>query len=132
MEFAILVPVLLAILVGVIEWGFVLWAQTSFVNATRDGARLAVVIQDWNTNNAVEMTRVKQTVADRLMYLPSSMKRDIRNNITVQLLPNTVNPESVRVSIVQQPYRSVIGLGLIPVPATLSAAAEFRYEGSPQ
>lgn len=129
-EFAIILPALMLMLLGLIEWGFVLWAQTSFVNATRDGARQAVVMQDWATNAAADASTVTTTVRNRLNGLPSSITNNIQNHITVSLLPSASNIESIRVAIASQPYGPVLGLTLIPVPATLSASAEFRMEGA--
>lgn len=129
-EFAIVLPALLLMLLGLIEWGFVLWAQTAFVNATRDGARQAVVMQDWASNASVDSTTVTNTVVSRLSALPSSITNNIQSHITVNLLPSASNVTSVRVSIASQPYAPVLGLNLIPVPATLSASAEFHMEGS--
>lgn len=42
-EFAIVVPVLLALLLGIIEFGFMFQAQLAVTHAAREGARMASV-----------------------------------------------------------------------------------------
>ena len=87
-------------------------------------------MQDWDTNAAGDTITVSNTVVNRLLGLPSSITNNIQNHITVNLLPNSTNIKSIRVSIQSQPYAKVLGLNLIPVPATLSASAEFHLEGA--
>ena len=129
-EFAIMLPIMLLMLLGLMEWGFLLWTQTTFVNAVREGSRDAVVIQDWNTNYAARATEVKNLVISRLSGLPATQTSGITNRITIELLPNSANIQSIRISVVNQPYKSFIGFTQVAVPKTLSAAAEFRYEGN--
>ena len=42
-EFALLLPLLMLILFGIIEFGFALYQQAILTNASREGARLAIV-----------------------------------------------------------------------------------------
>jgi len=129
-EFAILLPVMLLMLLGLMEWGFLLWTQTTYVNAVREGSREAVVIRDWDTNYSARATETRNTVVSRLRGLPASITNGISNQITIELLPNSTHINSIRISIVKQPYKSIIGFADVVVPKTLSASAEFRYEGN--
>lgn len=129
-EFAIIVPIFLVMLLGLLEWGFVLWTQTTFNNAVRDGAREAVVVQDWDDNYSQRVSEIVTIVSNRLTGIPSSQTQDIGTHITIELLPNSTNIESIRISIVAQPYVPLIGITGVAVPDTLSATSEFRYEGS--
>jgi Flp pilus assembly protein TadG len=45
-EFALLLPLLMMILFGIIEFGFVLYDQEVITNASREGARFGIVIGD--------------------------------------------------------------------------------------
>ena len=128
-EFAIIVPLLLMLLMGLMEWGFLLWSQTMFVNAVRDGSRSAVVVREWNTNTVSKQEDIKNIVIERLQSLPASITSGITNNITVELLPSSANVASVKVSIVSQPYDPIIDFAGFLTPDSLSASAEFRYEG---
>ena len=129
-EFAIVVPLLLTLLLGIMEWGFLIWTQNSFVNAVRDGAREAVVMQEWNSARTIRENDVRNIVMSRLDTLPDSLKSGINGRISIELLPDSYNVRSIRVSIVNQPYHPIIGFASIIVPATLSASAEFRYESA--
>lgn len=128
-EFAILLPVLLMMLLGMMEWGFVLWTKTTFTNAAREGAREAVVIRDWGTNYAGRETEVKNLVVSRLSGLPSSLTENISSRISITFKPDITNIQSVNVSIDNQPYAPILGFSWVAVPATISSSAEFRFEG---
>jgi Flp pilus assembly protein TadG len=45
-EFAIILPVLLVILVGIMEFGYVMYAKAVITNASREGARRGIVFSD--------------------------------------------------------------------------------------
>jgi hypothetical protein len=42
-EFAIIIPIFLVLLVGIFDFGRVVWAQNSLASAAREGARFAIV-----------------------------------------------------------------------------------------
>jgi hypothetical protein len=46
LEFAIILPLLLVILFGIIEFGFLMYNQQVITNAAREGARYGVVFKD--------------------------------------------------------------------------------------
>jgi Flp pilus assembly protein TadG len=48
-EFALVIPVFLAILFGILDFGFMLYSRITLINATREGARFAVVQADNTT-----------------------------------------------------------------------------------
>lgn len=59
-EFAVVLPVFLLILAGVIDFGLGLYSQMTVINAAREGARLAIVDQPFSkadvTNRVQAMT----------------------------------------------------------------------------
>jgi Flp pilus assembly protein TadG len=132
LELAVVLPLLLALCMGIIEYGFVFWTKTTFESAVRDGARSAVVIQDWSTQETLRASDIKALVKSRTSVLPSTMTTGIENHITVTLQRATASPyniESIQVAIHNQPYQSVVGfLPAGAVPDTLSATATFRFE----
>ncbi|MFA6449615.1 MAG: TadE/TadG family type IV pilus assembly protein [bacterium] len=129
-EFAILLPVMLLMLLGLMEWGFLLWTQTTYVNAVREGSRDAVVIRDWDSNYTTRAAEVKAIVIGRLRGLPTTLTTGIADHIIIELLPSQSHIDSIRISIANQPYASIIGFADVVVPQTLSATSEFRYEGN--
>ncbi len=68
LEFALIAPILLALLFGMIEFGFAFQAQLAVNHAAREGARSAAVLQnpaDWNPGY-VEDAAFPLTFADGL------------------------------------------------------------------
>lgn len=45
-EFAIILPVLVVILIGIMEFGYVMFAKAVITNASREGARRGIVFSD--------------------------------------------------------------------------------------
>jgi len=129
-EFAIILPLLMIIIVGVIEFGFVFWTQSTYVNAVRDAARTSVVIRDWDTNYNARLTEIKYSIINNTDCLPVKSTEYLFEHIYIQLIPNSSNIEKIRVSIIDQPYHPVVGLLDVIIPDSLSVNAEFRYEGS--
>lgn len=127
-EFAITIPLLLLLLLGMMEWGFLLWTKMTFVNAAREGSRNAVVMREWGSMSATYESEIVTLVADRLSPLPATVKSGVEGRISIELLPSAADIKSIRVSIVDQPYTPLIGFAKFIVPATLSASVEFRYE----
>lgn len=127
-EFAILLPVLLLLLLNVMEWGFVLWTQMTLENAVRDGARSAAVITDWGTNYTARSTQIRTLVVSRLSVLPATLRTGVDARISTTVKVDASNQASIKVAVTGQPYKKLTGFPGVIVPATLSAAAEFREE----
>lgn len=128
-EFAVITSLFLFLLLHLMEWGFFLWSKTTVENAVREGAREAVVIRDWNNNYAARESEIKSLVVSRLQVLPAQITSNISNHITISVMPNTAQTQSVKVTIADQPYLPITGIDWLIVPANLSANAEFRFEG---
>lgn len=128
MEFAITIPLLLLLLMGMMEWGFLLWSKMTFVNAAREGSRTAAVMREWSSMRTANEAEVITVVTDRLSPLPASITSGVNGRISIELLPSAADIKSIRVSIVDQPYSPLIAFARFVVPATLSASVEFRYE----
>lgn len=120
-EFALLLPVLMIILFGVIEFGIALYRQSVLTNASREGARLGIV-----------------------QSVPAITSGAINTAITNYLTPAGINPADVTRNIVAGgatgtpvivtltlPYTFVTLPGFIPSIAstiTLTARTEMRHE----
>ena len=67
-EFAIVLPVLLLLVFGIIEWGFFLYDKAMITNASREGARTGIVYSypDRISNTEIE-TAVKNYCEDYLI-----------------------------------------------------------------
>lgn len=62
-EFALIAPVVLVVLFGILEFGFALWRKQSLTSAVRDGARQAIVNPIVPKDTAWVRTEVKANVA---------------------------------------------------------------------
>ena len=120
-EFAIVAPMFFLMLFGMIEFGRMLMVQQLLTNATREGARYAVL--EGSTEAEVE-----NLVVD---YLGKTMVTIDANDITVDPDPEVADAGapisvSVTVSYQQVGWLSPIFLG----SADMQAAAVMRKEGS--
>lgn len=75
-EFALLLPVLMMVLFGIIEFGFALYQQAVLTNASREGARLGIV-----------------------QAVPAITTAQINTAIDTYLAPTGINPANVTRSI---------------------------------
>lgn len=65
-EFAIILPVLLVILVGIMEFGYVMYAKGVITNASREGARRGIVFSDPRPGDA-EITQAVNDYCSNLI-----------------------------------------------------------------
>ena len=113
LEFAIVAPLLLILIIGMLEFGLMYNAKITVTHAAREGARLAAV-------GKFDETTVKERAtglsADRLTVIPPS------NDPTV---------ESVTVTVSYQWAWEILPLGgplNLGDPPTLSSSATMRRE----
>lgn len=126
-EFALLAPLLILLLLGIIEFGWLFSQNNDVKHGAREGARAAAV-------NAGDNTALHNRTCDSM---------DLASDVTVQFttITGTEIGDTASVSVVATPS-SLSGLGLIEalLPATLTSTIEFRLEqpsdswssGSPQ
>lgn len=60
-EFALVLPLLLIVTFGIVEFGLVMYDKAVITNASREGARVGIVAQD-RTNIAAISTEIQNTV----------------------------------------------------------------------
>lgn len=72
-EFALVLPILLILVLGIIQFGIILNGQVTVTSAAREGARFGVVGED---EDAVK-TRVKNALAGSLLIDPNSADIDV-------------------------------------------------------
>lgn len=106
LEFAIVVPVLLILLFGMLEYGFVFQAQLAVTHAAREGARMAAV-DDWDPG----------LVEDRAFPLKAA------DGLSVSL--SNPDAESVQVTVTYPWSWLIFPFG---DPPTLSSSATMRKE----
>ncbi len=109
-EFALVLPLLLILVMGTIEWGRFFFLQQLVVNAAREGARAGSVAVDGVESRA-------KTVAEGCL---SASGLDVTKAFIVPL----VSADSVIVDV-EIAVAPITGLG-IPVPAKAKARSEMR------
>lgn len=62
-EFALVLPLLLLVLFGIIEFGFLLYNEQIIINASREGARYGIVSTGGRRHNLAEIASVVDTYA---------------------------------------------------------------------
>ena len=87
-EFAVVLPVFLLILAGVIDFGLGLYSQMTVINAAREGARYAVVNTPLNTSNVTNPGRgddrwPRPVAAHGECLLPGRVRRRPQSGDTV-------------------------------------------------
>jgi Flp pilus assembly protein TadG len=115
-EFAIVVPIFLLLVFGIIEFGRAIMVQQILVNATREGARQAVL-------DGATSAGVVDTVSD---YLQGASIDIAQNNISVSPDPTGVGSrEQITVSV-SVPFSEVSWMPPFIYDGNLQASATMR------
>ena len=121
-EFALILPVFIALLSGVLDFGWVFFQQTNLQAAVREGARLGVMKATTATPDprATATTRVGTALTE---YKFATAGR------TVAAAYSGASPNlllSVKATVPFQPL-----IGLAPTPATLTSSLTMLVEQQP-
>jgi Flp pilus assembly protein TadG len=119
-EFALLLPLLMMIVFGIIEFGFALYRQSVLTNASREGARLGIVQSVQAITNA-QISNAVDTYLTVAGINPGNVGRTI--------LTTGVTGSPVRVTLTL-PYTFTVlpGLTSVTPSITLTAWTEMRHE----
>lgn len=123
-EFAIVLPLLLLITFGIIEFGLLMFNKQVITNASREGARAGIVASDPRVTTAEIQSIVNSYCSGHLVTFASSP--------TAPTTIVTINGQDFGdplVVTVQYPY-SFLASGLLGMSntLTLSAATTMKYE----
>lgn len=114
-EFALLAPLLIILLLGIVEFGWLFSQNNDVRHGAREGARAAAVSLGGNA----------------ALHAHTCNSMDLTSSVTVQFTdgPSGEIGEVGSVSVVATPS-SLSGLGLIEafLPGTLTSTVEFRLE----
>ncbi len=95
-EFALVVPVLLALLMGIMEFGWLVKNNLTLANATREGARAAAV----GKTTAEIQTRINNSMSPLSTSAGGSMAFKWSDNNGTDAYPNTVGDSGTQNSVV--------------------------------
>ncbi|MCK6519902.1 pilus assembly protein [Myxococcota bacterium] len=116
-EFALILPILILLFAGIVEWGWTLNQQMMVVQAAREGARAGVSTpRDDDPETAAE-ARAVQALND--MGLNGSAA------VVTATITGAYPDELLQVSLAL-PHQPIIGL--VPIPVDLKAALTMRLE----
>lgn len=116
-EFALILPILITLLAGIVEWGWTLNQQMMVVQAAREGARAGVSTPRDDDPETAAQARVVQSLND--MGLKGSAA-----TVTVSIV-GAYPDELLQVNLAL-PHQPIIGL--VPIPVDLKAALTMRLE----
>ena len=116
-EFALILPILITLLAGIVEWGWTLNQQMMVVQAAREGARAGVSTPRDDDPETAAQARVVQSLND--MGLNGSAA-----TVTVTIV-GAYPDELLQVNLAL-PHEPIIGL--VPIPVDLKAALTMRLE----
>ena len=119
-ELALLLPVLMLLVVGSIEFGRAFFLKNMAINAAREGARKAAVLTPWDVNairtvvrNAVTSSSVKEPIQiDPDPGPPTTKGQEVK--VTVKVRFDTIVPNFLF------PFKNISSVG---------GSATMRYEG---
>ena len=119
-EFALLLPVLMMILFGIIEFGLALYRQAILTNASREGARLGIV----QSIPAITNGQINATIDSYLTAagIPAG-------NVTRNIVAGGVTGTPVQVTLTL-PYTYAVLPGLTSIAPTINLTAQtvMRHE----
>jgi Flp pilus assembly protein TadG len=111
-EFAIVLPVLMLLVFGVLEWGWYFFLETTVVNSAREAARAASVAPTDLINSSA--TDAMNTALTAGSLDPSKATSSV-----------TVTVDSVVVTV-SYPAGTLTGVTFIPLPSVAFGRAEMR------
>lgn len=122
-EFALIIPIFLAITLGTVELGWLLFANHSLTNATREGARYAMVHGE-RSGDIATVASVTPVVQDSAGRFASEVT--VTN---VEFAPNTAEPGSqvrVETTYTHQPIIGmIIGAGTITLNSDSTVIVQY-------
>jgi Flp pilus assembly protein TadG len=84
-EMALVLPIFLMVVFGIVEFGRALWVGNMVTNAAREGARLGIL--DGTTNSEIR-TAIQSFLSESLNISPGS----VTTTITITPAPGNANP----------------------------------------
>jgi Flp pilus assembly protein TadG len=127
-EFVLVAPLFLLLMLGAIDWGWYFVVRETLVNATREGARAASVQDDPPTQSqAAAIAAVRAYLTNVGVSAMPVQSPDV--TFTTIVVPGVATPVSaVSVQITSYPSPAISGLTMTLVPATITAQTVMRLE----
>lgn len=98
-ETTLIIIILLMLVLGVVEYGWVMWVTNAVTSAAREGARVAAVTEDLASNTGDVVTRAQQVLTNAQLTAPA----------TVTINPVSPNRGDMVAVTVQLTYTPITG-----------------------
>ncbi len=129
-EFAIVLPILLLLVFGIIDFGRALYTLNNLTAAVREGARLASTQISPDPTTGGSMSAVSTAVTNYVVAFGGNSGPPTISETFSGAPPNM---QSVTVRIVNYPFTPITPLAALAGLGTIqmSPSATFRWEGAP-
>ncbi|HEX6809108.1 MAG TPA: TadE/TadG family type IV pilus assembly protein [Gemmatimonadaceae bacterium] len=129
-EFAIVLPILLLLVFGIIDFGRALYTLNNLTAAVREGARLASTQISPDPTTGGSMSAVSTAVKNYVVAFGGNSGPPTISETFSGAPPNM---QSVTVQIVNYPFTPITPLAALAGLGTIqmSPSATFRWEGAP-
>lgn len=130
-EFVLVAPLFLLLMLGAIDWGWYFVLRETVVNATREGARVASVQDDPPSQSQGAAVAAVQAYLASIGVTAVPVEAPTVQ-FTCVTVPGVATPVSaISVGLVNYPSASISGLGLTLIPATITTQTTMRLEVQP-
>lgn len=136
-EFALILPVLIAVIIGIMEFGWMVYNNMTIANGAREGARLAALgSSPWSVRSLVDTrvlplnvsTSVQHSIDGGVTYVNTNAVGSTSNGSNTATLPNDAPFGALmRVTVVLR-YRPLTGFFPFLNNRDIRAKAEFGRE----
>lgn len=92
-EFAVILPLLLLIVFGIVEFGFIFYNQAILTNASREGARRAIVFETNSDGDRIYSGATVEDAINQYLYTDYPTNTDLRL-VTFGTENLTIDPSS--------------------------------------
>ena len=119
-EFALIAPVFIALMGGIMDYGWFFTTQHTLITSVREGTRAGAATDQDSDPEAVAETRVREAMDNAGLD---------GTGAEVSATLSGVSPDQVLTVSVASDYSAL--MGLVPVPSTLQATLTMRVENQP-
>lgn len=116
-EFALVLPVLLALLLGIFDYGYVFFVRLGMTNAAREGARVGVTRDEPAIVSAAAVEAAERYLQSAGIEAETSASE-----------PSSVDPRVV-VTVTVDDFQPLVGF--VPTPSRMSVSSTMRWELAP-
>ena len=121
-EFALVLPIMIALAFGIIEYGWVFFQQANLQSAVREGARMGITVATTASPDPVATAITRTNAVLDAYNVPSGGR-------TINATFNGASPQMLLVVTATVNYSDIVGL--VPAPPTLSAQMSMLLEAQP-